>query len=730
MKKIALSILTMMFTVWGTAGAQTQPANGAVAKTSVVPNIVRFSGTAKDLNGAPLSGTVGMTFALYENQQGGAPLWLETQNVSPAKNGQYSVSLGATKPQGIPLDLFSSGQAQWLGVQIEGQSAQPRVLLLSVPYALKAADAETIGGLPPSAFVLATPSSSISEPTSSSTAGTTNSTTSAPPAGTVTGSGTTNFVPLWTSASNIGNSVLFQSGTGSSAKVGINTTAPGATLDIKGTANLQGLLTSAASGAATSTSGKPSQAHSFVASSFNSTTKNAVNQTFQWKAEPAANNTAAPSGTLNLLFGAGAAVPAETGVRVSNKGILTFAPGQTFPGAGTITGVAAGSGLTGGGNSGNVTLKLNTSTTDARYAQLAAVNAFSKNNSFAGTVGVGTTSPSGQLDVEAPATNPIGIVGATSSTAFFAAGILGHATGTSGETRGVYGVSDSPTGIGVHGIGSVGGQFETGTGTIFVGRGIGHTQVTIDASGNTTTSGGVSAGNGVFATTTTSSGTAVAGLASQGLGGLFFNDGPGPALAVQSDAFFASDSLLEGDSTFGGVTVPELLLDISGNLSIAGNISKAGGSFKIDHPLDPANKYLYHSFVESPDMMNIYNGVVVLNEAGGATVTLPDWFEALNRSFRYQLTAIGASGPNLYIAEEVTNNQFKIAGGKPGSKVSWQVTGVRHDAWADAHRIPVEVEKTGDQTGKYLHPELFGLARDKYGIQSKTAPARAVAVRK
>ena len=89
-----------MFTVWGTAGAQTQPANSAVAKTSVVPNIVRFSGTAKDLNGAHLSGTVGMTFALYENQQGGAPLWLETQNVSPAKNGQYSVSLGATKTSG------------------------------------------------------------------------------------------------------------------------------------------------------------------------------------------------------------------------------------------------------------------------------------------------------------------------------------------------------------------------------------------------------------------------------------------------------------------------------------------------------------------------------------------------------------------------------------------------------------------------------------------------------
>ena len=123
-------------------------------------------------------------------------------------------------------------------------------------------------------------------------------------------------------------------------------------------------------------------------------------------------------------------------------------------------------------------------------------------------------------------------------------------------------------------------------------------------------------------------------------------------------------------------------MDSNGNLSITGNLSKGSGSFKIHHPLDPANKYLEHSFVESPDMMNIYNGIVVLDSTGGAAVTLPDYFEALNSDFRYQLTAVGAPGPNLYIAEEISGNHFKVAGGKPGGKVSWQVTGVRQDAYA------------------------------------------------
>ncbi len=108
----------------------------------------------------------------------------------------------------------------------------------------------------------------------------------------------------------------------------------------------------------------------------------------------------------------------------------------------------------------------------------------------------------------------------------------------------------------------------------------------------------------------------------------------------------------------------------NGDVNIDGTLSKTAGSFKIDHPLDPANKYLYHSFVESPDMMNIYNGNIILNESGEAIVILPDYFKALNSEFRYQLTPIGFSGPDLYIAEEISRNRFKIAGGTAGMKVS------------------------------------------------------------
>ncbi|OFX24967.1 MAG: hypothetical protein A2033_16295 [Bacteroidetes bacterium GWA2_31_9] len=150
-----------------------------------------------------------------------------------------------------------------------------------------------------------------------------------------------------------------------------------------------------------------------------------------------------------------------------------------------------------------------------------------------------------------------------------------------------------------------------------------------------------------------------------------------------------------------------------GNVSVTGTLSKGGGSFKIDHPLDPENKYLYHSFVESPDMKNIYDGVVVLDANGEATVTMPDWFDALNNEFRYQLTAIGGSAPNIYISQEIANNQFKIAGGTAGLKISWMLTGIRKDPFANQNRIPVEVEKSQEEKGLYLYPDAYGKGQEK-----------------
>ena len=145
----------------------------------------------------------------------------------------------------------------------------------------------------------------------------------------------------------------------------------------------------------------------------------------------------------------------------------------------------------------------------------------------------------------------------------------------------------------------------------------------------------------------------------------------------------------------------------TGNVVVTGNLSKGGGSFKIDHPLDPANKYLYHSFVESPDMMNIYNGNIVTDGSGKATVTLPAYFEALNMEFRYQLTVIGSFSQAI-ISKEVAGNKFEIATNQPNVKVSWQVTGIRHDNYANQNRIPNEVDKEKENKGKYLHPKAFG----------------------
>lgn len=148
------------------------------------------------------------------------------------------------------------------------------------------------------------------------------------------------------------------------------------------------------------------------------------------------------------------------------------------------------------------------------------------------------------------------------------------------------------------------------------------------------------------------------------------------------------------------------------NLSVGGTISTGAKSFKIDHPLDPTNKYLLHTSIESSDMMNVYNGNVTLNANGEAIVTMADWFEALNKDFKYQLTAIGAPGPNLYIAEKINGNQFRIAGGTAGMEVSWQVTGVRQDAYANENRIQVEEFKKPEERGKYLHPTAFGQPKE------------------
>jgi len=145
---------------------------------------------------------------------------------------------------------------------------------------------------------------------------------------------------------------------------------------------------------------------------------------------------------------------------------------------------------------------------------------------------------------------------------------------------------------------------------------------------------------------------------------------------------------------------------------VSGAITAGTKDFKIDHPLDPANKYLVHDSVESSEMMNIYTGNVTTDSAGQATVQLPEWFEVLNTDFRYQLTVIGQFAQAI-ISRKMENNRFEIRTSVPNVEVSWQVAGVRQDAYAKANPLEVEQEKEPRLRGFYIHPELYGAPPEK-----------------
>jgi hypothetical protein len=150
-----------------------------------------------------------------------------------------------------------------------------------------------------------------------------------------------------------------------------------------------------------------------------------------------------------------------------------------------------------------------------------------------------------------------------------------------------------------------------------------------------------------------------------------------------------------------------------GRVHVFGNLTKSGGGFQIDCPGRETDRYLRHSFVESSDMKNVYDGTAQLDEDGRAWIELPEWFGDLNRDYRYQLTAIGEAAPELHIAEEISQNRFMVAGGAAGMRVSWQVTGVRKDPWAEMNRIVVEQDKPESTRGTYLHPEAYGESETK-----------------
>jgi hypothetical protein len=432
MKQIRVVMLTLLMVLLCGLFSQAQQ-SVATATDATVPPLIQFSNVATDEGGNTLSEVVSITFSLYSSQQGGEPLWTETQNnVQLDPTGHYSVQLGITKPNGVPTALFTTGEARWLGVRIAEQGEQPRVLLLSVPYALKAGDAATVGGLPPSAFVLAAPqngtSTYIPEPAAEP------SVTSDTVSDVTTTGGTLNFLPLFSGAATIVDSVVFQSAA-SPFKIGIGTTTPATTLDVKGAATIRGTLSLPAPAAATATKGTDSQPLILSASAFNSTSSTALNQVFQWQAEPAGNDTTAPSGTLNLLFGEGTTTPSETGLKLSSKGIFTFATGQTFPGTGdgSVTSVATGLGLTGGPITKTGTLAIDTT----KIPQLAVANTFTADQKVDAILTAASTSLGVHGTSDGASTMGVG---------FSKAGVWGDTGGAAGDGyAGVLGTADGNT---------------------------------------------------------------------------------------------------------------------------------------------------------------------------------------------------------------------------------------------------------------------------------------------
>ena len=482
----------------------------ALAQETVVPHMIRFAGEVKDANG-----TVGITFTLHKSESDGEALWTETQNVKLDPQGRYTVLLGITKPDGLPTELFTSGDAQWLGIRVDGHE-QRRVLLVSVPYAMKAAEAETLSGKPLSAFVLASPDAKKSADglTYSNAA-----TASVTPYATA---GTTNYISMFVNATDLGNSAMYQSGT----KLGINTTSPLATLHVVSPAgSASGGYFDVYSGAPTTapfvpmfqrsargTSAAPSatqlndylggfggagytgtaftnnRAGMFARAAENwTTTSNGSYMQFITTATGTATTKEAMRIMPDGKIGIGTTAPAATldvNGTAQFRGLVTFNAAQTFPGGGSVSSVGltapasdftvTGSPVT---NSGTLGLNWAVAPTSANTA-----NAIVKRDAT-GSFSVNNITESGQLTiVNGSSLNPIsvtatapgataisaysqgtgltdGIISATVSSTRASSGIIGIDQNSNGAapnyTAGVTGVTTNPVGVGVFGYGTL-----------------------------------------------------------------------------------------------------------------------------------------------------------------------------------------------------------------------------------------------------------------------------------
>lgn len=255
----------------------------------------------------------------------------------------------------------------------------------------------------------------------------------------------------------------------------------------------------------------------------------------------------------------------------------------------------------------------------------------------------------------------------------------------------------------------------------------GNTLMTLDGNGDLQVNAVNSSGgnavwgnnpNGTGVAGTSSSGSGVYGGSTTGNAVFGYSSGGGLGVLGEATGQDGVRGITHGAGVNAGVhgiapTVNEWAGFFDGPVGISTDLLVAGTkNFKIDHPLDPANKYLLHASIESPDVKNLYDGNITTDASGEAVVTLPTYFEVLNRDFRYQLTVLGQFAQAI-VSSKIKGNQFTIKTDKPNVEVSWQVTGIRQDAYMKAHPMVVEQDKPTNERGTYQHPELFGQPEEK-----------------
>jgi hypothetical protein len=671
-----------------------------------VPRTLSYQGILCDSAGVPKpNASYGMTFRLYSVAQGGSPLWSETQILGTTR-GLFNAVLGDISP--FP-DSLRFDRRYWLGLQIAPDpELTPRIQMTATGYSINSRTADT------AQYARTSPGASIAD--------------SARIAGTVPNSsiagGKIASGQVVKSVNNIHDAVTLR------AQGGATITTNGDTITIN----------SGGGGGGTGIQGIQNTDNTLVISNPTgptATVNTRVPLTLagNWNNEQGALELLGDKPTIRLSGGAisgneswimhvGSDGPGNLGfyrrsgsaawsnimslTTTGHVGIGTANPRTSLELNGKLL-ITSDDGLEMVGLQPYLTL------TDAnsgyRQSQIvggngefyflpAAGGIAMVIKSGSGNVGVGTTSPTARLD--AVSITGVGVSGSSTVQD----GVAGFSSAASHS--GVWGHNDVAGGVGVAGS-STAGTGISGTST-----------------NSTGIYGGSTNGNGIYGASGSGGASGVYGINNAthtfgaiGLQEKLFGYSANIGVGIMGDAGDPGPGFVNENYGVHGIThnPNQFAGYFDGRLRITTDLEVMGSkNFKIDDPLDPSNRYLFHSCVESDVRMTVYHGTITTDATGDARVELPQWFEALNTDFHYQLTVIGQFAQAI-VSREISSNRFSVKSDKPGVKVSWQVTGVRNDAYAKAHPLQVEVDKPSREKGTYTHPELYGLPPRSIGFR-------------